>query len=123
MAYYAFLDADNVVTEVIAGIDETELIEGLLPETWYGNFRGQVCKRTSYNTSGGVHYGGGTPYRKNYAGIGYTYDTARDAFIAPKPYASWVLDEATCRWTAPVAMPSEGLWMWDEATVSWVAMQ
>ena len=110
MAHYAFLDADSVVTEVITGIDETELIEGLLPETWYGNFRGQVCKRTSYNNN----------IRKNYAGIGYTYDTARDAFIAPQPYASWVLDEATCRWSAPVAMPSEGLWMWDEATVSWV---
>ena len=121
MAYYTFLNADNVVTEVIAGIDETELIEGLLPETWYGNFRGQVCKRTSYNTSGGVHNGGGIPYRKNYAGIGYTYDTVRDAFIAPKPYASWVLDEATCWWGTPVARPSEGgPWMWNEATLSWV---
>ena len=123
MAHYAFLDADNVVTEVITGIDETELIEGLLPETWYGNFRGQVCKRTSYNTSGGVNRTGGTPLRQNYAGIGYTYDTVRDAFIAPKPFASWVLDEATCRWTAPVAMPSEGgPWAWDEGTESWVAV-
>ena len=113
MAYYAFLDADNVVTEVIAGIDETELIEGLLPETWYGNFRGQVCKRTSYNNN----------IRKNYAGIGYTYDAVRDAFIAPKPFASWVLDEATCRWGAPVPMPNEGMWRWDEATVSWVLPQ
>ena len=122
MAHYAFLDADSVVTEVITGINETALIEGLLPETWYGNFRGQVCKRTSYNTSGGVHNGGGIPYRKNYAGIGYTYNTVRDAFIAPKPYASWVLDEATCLWGAPMPMPSEGLWRWDEATVSWVAV-
>ena len=113
MAHYAFLDADNVVTEVITGINETELIEGLLPETWYGNFRGQVCKRTSYNNN----------IRKNYAGIGYTYDTARDAFIAPKPFASWVLEEATCRWTAPVPMPSEGgPWAWDEDTESWVAV-
>ena len=123
MGHYAFLNADSVVTEVITGINETELIEGLLPETWYGNFRGQVCKRTSYNTYGGVHNSGGTPYRKNYAGIGYTYDTARDAFISPQPYPSWVLDEATCWWVAPVAMPSEGLWVWDEATVSWVAAQ
>ena len=123
MAHYAFLNADNVVTEVITGIHETELIEGLLPETWYGNFRGQVCKRTSYNTSGGAHNGGGTQYRKNYAGIGYTYDAARDAFIAPKPYASWVLDEATCWWGAPVAMPSAGgPWAWDEDTESWVAV-
>ena len=112
MAHYAFLGANNVVTEVITGINETELIEGLLPETWYGNFRGQVCKRTSYNNN----------IRKNYAGIGYTYDAARDAFIAPKPFASWVLDEATCRWQAPVPMPSEGMWMWDEATVSWIAV-
>ena len=113
MAHYAFLDADGVVTEVITGIDETELIEGLLPETWYGNFRGQVCKRTSYNGN----------IRKNYAGIGYTYDTVRDAFIAPKPFASWVLDEATCRWGAPVPMPAEGgPWTWDEDTESWVAV-
>ena len=113
MAHYAFLDADNVVTEVIAGIDETELIEGLLPETWYGNFRGQLCKRTSYNNN----------IRKNYAGIGFAYDTGRDAFIAPQPWASWVLDEATCRWTAPVAMPSTGgPWAWDEDTESWVAV-
>ena len=123
MAHYAFLNADNMVTEVITGIDETELIEGLLPETWYGNFREQVCKRTSYNTLGGVHNGGGIPYRKNYAGVGYAYDTVRDAFIAPKPFASWVLDEATCRWTAPVPMPSEGgPWTWDEDTESWVAV-
>ena len=123
MAHYAFLNADNVVTEVITGIDETELIEGLLPETWYGNFRGQVCKRTSYNTSGGIHNNGGTPYRKNYAGIGYAYDTARNAFIAPKPYSSWLLDEATCWWVAPVPMPSEGgPWRWDEAILSWVAL-
>ena len=113
MAHYAFLDADNVVTEVITGIDETELIEGLLPETWYGNFRGQVCKRTSYNNN----------IRKNYAGIGFTYDTVRDAFIAPQPWASWVLDEATCRWEAPVPMPSEGgPWAWDEDTESWIAV-
>ena len=112
MAHYAFLDADSVVTEVITGIDETELIEGLLPETWYGNFRGQVCKRTSSHKN----------IRNNYAGIGYTYDTVRDAFIAPKPFASWVLDEATCRWGAPVPYPTTGYWRWDEATLSWVAL-
>jgi len=75
MAHYAFLDESSIVTEVITGIDETELIEGLDPETWYGNFRGQVCKRTSYN--GNIRY--------NYAGIGYTYDPIDDAFIAPMP--------------------------------------
>jgi len=75
MAHYAFLDKNNTVTEVIVGIDETELIEGLDPETWYGNFRGQVCKRTSYNDK----------IRYNYAGVGYKYDEVVDAFIAPKP--------------------------------------
>jgi len=75
MAHYAFLDEANKVTEVIVGINETELIEGLDPETWYGNFRGQACKRTSYNSN----------IRYNYAGIGYTYDAVADAFIAPRP--------------------------------------
>jgi hypothetical protein len=108
MAHYAFLDSNNIVTEVIVGIDETELIEDKDPETWYGEFRGQVCKRTSYNGN----------YRKNYAGIGYTYDADLDAFIAPKPFESWVLDEDTATWEAPVAKP-EGKYFWDEATVSW----
>ena len=90
MAHYAFLDDDNVVTEVITGIHETETIEGLDTETWYGNFRGQVCKRTSYNNN----------YRKNYAGIGYTFDAERDAFIAPKSncHPEQVLNEETCMW-------------------------
>jgi hypothetical protein len=89
MAHYAFLDNNNIVTEVIVGVDETELIDGLDPETWYGNFRGQVCKRTSYNSK----------IRKNYAGVGYTYDPIKDAFIAPYPIkGDWVLDENTCQW-------------------------
>jgi hypothetical protein len=88
MAHYAFLDNNNVVTEVITGIDETETIEGLDTETWYGNFRGQVCKRTSYNNN----------IRKNYASIGYTYDAARDAFISPKCHNEATLNEVTCRW-------------------------
>ena len=91
MAHYAFLDKNNIVTEVITGVDETELIEGLDTETWYGNFRGQTCKRTSYNNN----------IRKNYAGIGYTYDVARDAFIAPKPDDAIGFDEETCRWIVP----------------------
>jgi hypothetical protein len=91
MAHYAFLNDDNIVTEVIVGIDETELIEGLDPETWYGNFAGQVCKRTSYNGN----------YRKNYAGIGYSYDEQLDAFIPPKSSDTWTLDEETCQWIAP----------------------
>ena len=120
MAHYAFLDETNIVTEVIVGKDEGE--EGIDWEIHYGNFRGQTCKRTSYNTSGGVHTGGGTPYRKNYAGIGYTYDEARNAFIPPKPFPSWVLDETTCLWDAPTPMPVvEGKrFKWDEPTTSWV---
>ena len=110
MAYYAFLDENNVVTEVIPGIDETELIEGLHPETWYGNFRGQTCKRTSYNHN----------IRKRYAGIGYTYNETLDAFIAPKPYNSWILNEEECHWEAPVAYPTDGkFYNWNESTTSW----
>jgi hypothetical protein len=111
MAHYAFLDENNIVTEVIVGIDETELIEGLDTETWYGNFRGQVCKRTSYNGN----------IRKNYAGLGFTYDAELDAFIPPKPFASWVLDEETANWEAPVAYPTDGLtYNWDEEVANWV---
>ena len=91
MAHYAFLDENNIVTEVITGIDETELIEGLDPEIWYGNFRNQDCKRTSYNRN----------YRKNFAGIGFTYDPDRDAFIAPEPEGNIGFDEETCQWLMP----------------------
>jgi hypothetical protein len=91
MAHYAFLDENNIVTEVIVGIDETELIEGLDTETWYGNFRSQACKRTSY--SGKI--------RKNYAGVGYTYDATRDAFVAPEPEGNIGFDEETCQWIMP----------------------
>jgi hypothetical protein len=122
MAHYAFLDGNNIVTEVIVGKDEGE--QGIDWEQWYGDFRGQACKRTSYNTSGGVHSSGGTPFRKNYAGIGYTFDEARDAFIPPKPFASWVLNEDTCLWDAPVAMPSDGgFYNWDEEAGNWVAAE
>ena len=110
MAHYAFLDDNNIVTEVIKGIDETELIEGLDPETWYGNFRGQVCKRTSYNGN----------IRKNYAGIGYTYDSERDAFIAPKPYPSWILNETSCRWESATPYPTDGFsYFWNESNLTW----
>ena len=119
MAHYAFLDESNIVTDVIVGKNEGE--EGADWEQHYGNFRGQTCKRTSYNTSGGVHSGGGTPYRKNYAGIGYSYDLARDAFIPPKPYPSWLLDEDSCQWEPPVPYPNDGeLCIWDEAAGEWV---
>jgi hypothetical protein len=110
MAHYAFLDENNIVTEVIVGIDETELIEGKDPETWYGQFRGQVCKRTSYN---------GT-IRKNYAGIGSVYDYELDAFIPPKPYNSWILNEETCFWESSVPRPNDDFtYSWNEETLAW----
>ena len=109
MAHYAFLDSNNIVTEVIVGKNEGE--DGIDWEQHYGEFRGQTCKRTSYNNN----------IRKNYAGIGYTYDSERDAFIAPKPYASWVLDENTCIWGSPTLMPTDRKqYTWDESTISWI---
>jgi hypothetical protein len=121
MAHYTFLDENNIVTEVIVGKDEGE--DDTDWEVHYGAFRGQPCKRTSYNTYGGVHSGGGTPYRMNYAGIGYTYDATRDAFIPPQLFPSWVLDEATCQWQAPVAMPADGgPYVWDEDSLAWIAV-
>ena len=118
MAHYAFLDTNNIVTEVIVGKDEGE--DNIDWEQHYGEFRGQTCKRTSYNTIGGVHRNGGIPYRKNYAGIGYSYDSIRDAFIPPKSFASWTLNETTCQWNAPVAYPSgDGMYTWNEETTSW----
>ena len=109
MAHYAFLDGNNIVTEVITGIDETELIEGLDTETWYGNFRGQTCKRTSYNNN----------IRKQYAGIGYTYDAVNDVFILPQPYPSWSLDE-NFDWQPPTPRPEGISWSWDEDLGKWV---
>ena len=88
MAHYAFLNEDNLVTEVITGIDETETIEGLDTETWYGNFRGQTCKRTSYNGK----------IRGNYAGKGYTYLPLEDIFMPPKCHAEAILNAATAKW-------------------------
>jgi len=112
MAHFAKV-VDGVVTQVI--VAEPEFFQTFVdssPGEWI---------QTSYNTYGGVHKLGGTPLRKNYAGIGFTYDRGRDAFIPPKPFASWVLDETTCLWNAPVAMPQDGkVYLWDEATTNWV---
>jgi len=128
MAHYAFIDVDNTVTEVIVGRDENETVDGVSDwEAHYGDFRGQTCVRTSYNTRGGVHYTDGEPsedqsqaFRFNYAGPGFTYDADRDAFVPPQPYASWVLDEDTCLWVAPIAYPADGDHVWDEQAGDWV---
>jgi len=119
MAHYAFLNDSNIVTEVIVGKDETELIDGKTPEEWYGEFRGQRCVRTSYNTLGGVHTLGGTPLNKNYAGIGYTWDGI--GFAAPQPFPSWTLNADSYLWEAPTPMPTDGKrYQWDEESLSWV---
>ena len=116
MAYYAFLDKNNIVTEVITGVDETELIEGLDTETWYGNFRGQTCKRTSYNAN----------IRANFAGIGYKYDDEFNVFIPPQPYPSWKLNYTTYGWEPLVPKPQESiegyLWRWSEINKEWISV-
>ena len=112
MAHFAKVE-NGVVTQVIV-IEADVLATGL-----WGDPSSFV--QTSYNTQGGKHLTGGTPLRKNFAGIGYTYDAQRDAFIPPKPYNSWLLDEDTCLWNAPVAMPTDGkIYVWDEDTTAWV---
>lgn len=126
MAHYALLDENNIVTAVITGVDEDDLSN--LPaefsswEEFYSNFHGVTVKRTSYNTSRGLHSNDKTPFRKNYACKGFTYDETLDAFIPPKPseFNSWVLDEATADWKAPIANPGDNNYYWDEATTSWV---
>jgi len=124
MAHYAFLNENNVVTEVITGVDEDTIQTDLdgsqiggsseAWETWYGNFRVQVCKRTSYNGN----------YRKNYAGIGYTYDEERDAFIAPKPFVKWILNEENCQWESPIPYPQDGeSYYWNDNANKWEKLQ
>ena len=116
MAHYAFLNENNIVINVIVGKDEGETDW----ETYYFDKTGYTCKRTSYNTYAGEHKLGGTPFRKNYAGTGYSYDPARDAFLPPPPYNSWVVNEDTCQWVAPEPQPNDGqVYIWDEDTISW----
>lgn len=114
MSHFAQIDENNIVTQVLV-IEQDVIDTGLFgdPASWI---------QTSYNTHGGVHTLGGTPLRKNYAGIGYTYDATRDAFIPPKPFASWTLNEDTCLWDAPTPMPVEEgkIFVWNEETLSWV---
>ena len=108
MAYYAFLDDQNIVTQVIVGVDD--LVEGVDPEIWYANFHEQVCKKTGDNI------------RKQYAGIGYKYDAVADVFIAPQPYPSWSLN-ANFDWQAPTPRPGEGDWYWNEKKLSWIEIE
>jgi len=111
MAHYAFLNEDNIVTEVIVGRNETEIVDGVSDwETYYGNIRGQVCKRTSFNGN----------IRKQFAGVGFTFNETADVFITPKPFASWSLN-ANYDWQAPIAYPADGKqYSWDESNQVWV---
>lgn len=134
MAHYAILDENNIVTQVITGKNEGSDIDW---EVYYGQIHNATCKRTSYNTMGGVHYTREATdvngvqnvtvsddqtkaFRKNYAGIGFKYDSTRDAFIPPKPYNSWILNENTCEWESPVEYPDDGnIYLWNEDNQTW----
>ena len=121
MAHYAYLDENNIVTSVIVGKDENDIVldengNVIDWEVYYG------AKRTSYNTFQGIYREGGIPFRKNYAGIGYTYDESRDAFIPPKLWNSWVFNEETCDWDPPIPYPnytSDGYYIWNEEVLNW----
>ena len=124
MAHYALINENSIVTQVFVGRDEDDLADGISDWEVYYAPEGFTCKRTSYNTQGGVHSDGGTPFRKNYAGVGYTYDAGRDAFIPPQPYPSWGLNEDTCLWEPPVPYPADGeFYTWDEDSQSWIAQE
>jgi hypothetical protein len=112
MAHFAKVSNGVVVQVIVAEPEFFQMFVDTSPGEWI---------QTSYNTHGGQHPEG-RPLRKNYAGIGFTYDRTRDAFIPPKPYASWTLNEDTCLWDAPTPMPTDGVYTWDELTTSWVAV-
>ena len=112
MGHFAKVVDGKVTQVIVAEPDFFETFVDSSPGTWI---------QTSYNTHGGQHANGGIPLRKNYAGVGYTYDSQRDAFIPPKPYPSWTLNEETCLWSAPTSMPTDGKrYSWDESTLAWV---
>lgn len=131
MAHYAVINSDNIVTQVFVGKDENE--GGMNWETYYSQGIDGYVLRTSYNTRGGVHYNPETnepsgnqdkAFRKNYAGIGYSYDVTRNAFIPPKPFESWNLNEDTCLWEPPIPMPEDGNpYTWDEDAQAWSAIE
>lgn len=118
MSHWAEIDENNIVIRVLVG-DERAMTEEESYQ-WLLDNLGGTWIQTSYNTRGGVHSLGGTPLRKNYAGIGFTYDPNLDAFIPPKPYDSWLLNEETCLWEAPIPKPVDGLiYIWNESTLEW----
>lgn len=140
MAHYAFINSNNKVVEVITGKDESDietLPEGFSSwEDYYASKKeGLICKRTSYNTSANTHALGDTPFRGNYAGIGFTYDADKDAFLPPKPFSDWVLNETTFTWEAPVAFPSDAnadgsdttvprkVYTWEESVSKWLLVR
>lgn len=126
MAHYAFIDDTNTVVEVIPGRDEWEIVDGITDwEAYYTTKRdGLRCLRTSYNTVANQHATGGVPFRGNYAGIGFTYNEALDAFIPPQPFPSWALDEECFCWKAPVAYPEDGgVYEWNEENQEWTAIE
>ena len=115
MAHYAKVDQGKVINVIVAEPEFFNTFVDSSPGEWI---------QTSYNTVGGQHKTGGTPLRKNFAGIGYTYDRERDAFIPPKPFASWILNETTCQWDAPTARPQDDKqYYWNESTTSWVEVE
>ena len=127
MAHFAKINQNNIVVTVNVVHNNELLIDGVENEQKGIDFLNTLFntndnwKQTSYNTQGGVHKLGGTPFRKNYAGVGFTYDEGRDAFIAPQSYPSWTLNEDTCNWEAPVAYPDDGEdYRWNEETTSWI---
>jgi hypothetical protein len=123
MAHYAYLDENNIVVDVITGRDEDDNTGGITDwEKYYGDLRGMKCKRTSYNSYGGFNRRTlDDGFRMNYAGVGFSYDELRDAFIPPKPYPSWDFNEESCLWVAPVEMPDDDHhYHWDEDSLQWV---
>ena len=131
MASFAKLNSNNIVIRVESVVNEVlKDLNGIQQEsigiqflkTLY-NEPNAIWKQSSYNTRGGIHSNGGTPFRKNHAGIGYTYDQQRDAFIPQKPYNSWILNETTCNWEAPIAKPNDGnKYIWNEEILNWELM-
>ena len=118
MAHAAKIDNQGIVETVIV---VNEMYDDLTCEEWCEKTYGGVWKKTSYNTYGGVHKLGGTPFRKNYAGIGFTYNPVKDAFISPKPFNGWILNDKTCQWNPPFNAPNDGKeYRWDENILNWV---